>query len=296
VAINAVGMTGTVSQVEDARRWAIMAPLFQLSAYTDLAPTVSTTTNLTVNISVGAGVCCGVRADSTTAATVAVASNTSGATRIDSVLMVFDWGARTVSFQTVTGNSPTTGIVPTQNPGVLFQVLLAYVYVRNGVGLINAADLSDRRTYSARSGPYKLTTRQPSDQIYAPVPSVDTTMNFMQVGPASAFTTDTKCTVSAAVLYTANHSAVFTIVAFNGTTPTKLWPTASGGAANLGGGRGVATVGSGASVTAFQWGISDLPVTLPAGTTSVAVQWQAVDNTSQANVTDAHLTMTFGMY
>jgi len=296
VAINAVGMTGTVSQVEDARRWAIMAPLFQLSAYTDLTPTVSTTTNLTVNISVGAGVCCGVRADSTTAATVAVAANTSGATRIDSVLMVFDWGARTVSFQTVTGNSPTTGIVPTQNPGVLFQVVLAYVYVRNGVGLINAADLSDRRTYSARSGPYKLITRQPADVTYAPTPSVDTTINYMQVGPSSAFTTDTKCTISAGVIYAGNHSMIFKIVAFNGTTPTKLWPTNSLGGANLAGGAGLATVGSGGGVSTFQWSIADLPVTLPAGTTSVGVQWQSVDNTSQCNTSDAWLTLTFGMY
>lgn len=296
MAINAVGMTGTVSQVEDARRWAIMAPLFQLSAYTDLAPTVSTTTNLTVNIGVGAGVCCGVRADSTTAATVAVAANTSGATRMDTVVFVFDWTARTVSFQVLTGNSPTVPVTPTQNPGVLFQVVLAYVYVRNGVGLVQAADLADQRTYSVRSGPYKLTTRQPSDQVYAPVPQTLTTMNFMQTGPASPFTTATKCTISAGVIYAGGHGAIFQVVAFNGTTPTKLWPTASGGAANLGGGSGLATVGSGGGVQAFQWGIADLPVTLPAGTTSVGVQWAAVDNTTQCNTTDAWLTLTFGMY
>jgi hypothetical protein len=145
MAINAAGMTGTVDQVADAQRWAVMAPLFRLVTSADLVCTVSTTTNLTINIASGGAVCCGIRADSTTATTVAVAANTSGTTRMDSIALVFDWGAQSVSFQVITGTSPTTPVTPTTTPGVLFQAVLAYVYVRNGVGLIAAADVVDVR-------------------------------------------------------------------------------------------------------------------------------------------------------
>lgn len=153
--MTAVGMTGTVDQVGDAQRWAIMGPRFRVAGAGDLALTASTTTNLTINVAAGTGMCCGVFATNSAAATVTLAANASGSTREDTIIMRFIWGnPGSVTFLALTGTSPTIPVVPTWTPGVQYDAVLGYVSVLNGVGLINSAQVIDQRLYGGIGGDF----------------------------------------------------------------------------------------------------------------------------------------------
>lgn len=159
MALTTMGMTGTVDQVGDAQRWAIMGPRWRTAGDSDLRPTVSTTTNLTVNIAAGTGMACGVFGTQTPATTIALAANSSGSVRIDALGMEFTWGnPGAVVFKSVTGASPSTPPVLTWTPGIKYQGLIGYMMVQNGVGLLGAADLYDMRVFGGIGGEFGISS------------------------------------------------------------------------------------------------------------------------------------------
>jgi len=155
MALTATGMPGTSDQVGDALAAAMMGPRFRVGGPNDLTPTPSTTTPLTVNIGAGRAMCCGESAAQATPSTVLVAPNTSGANRVDAVVLRFGWGSPNLTIVVLPGNSPTTPPVLTWNPGVEYDALLGYVIVRNGATFIAAADVIDQRVYGGIGGDFR---------------------------------------------------------------------------------------------------------------------------------------------
>jgi len=154
---NTGGFTGTVDQIDEARRLAIAGGgRFRVSTSGSWTPTASTGTRA-VNIAAGTAVACGVLDDTTAAEALTFAANSSGADRFDAVVASFDWSSMTVSFGIIQGtsvppavlNSGTTVDTTKINwlPGWRYDAVLAIIRVRSGVTVLAPADLYDCRPW-----------------------------------------------------------------------------------------------------------------------------------------------------
>lgn len=80
--------------------------------------------------------------------TVSVASNASGSTRIDMIVLEADYTAQTVRIDIVQG-TPAAGIPAlTQNLGIIWQIPLAYLTLASGFTTITASMITDLREYA----------------------------------------------------------------------------------------------------------------------------------------------------
>lgn len=173
MAINAYGVVGTI----DDSHWSKL--LLQLANGRDgqshnggFTPTVATGTRK-VSIDSGAAAIAGVWSLATNDVTYSVThdSNTGTQSRIDVVVLTVDWTAATAAYNANTGSESTkasaaraagsyldivkgqpanTPSVPqlTQTAGTLWQMPLARVLVRPGVGQFLTSDLTDARPYT----------------------------------------------------------------------------------------------------------------------------------------------------
>src|SRR5689334_15343410 len=106
------GFTGTVDQIDEARRFALGGGgRFRVASSTDWALSASGSVNRTINIAAGAGVACGVYDFTTAADSVTFAVNGGGSDRFDVVVATYDWSALTVSFRVIQGTTVTPTIV-----------------------------------------------------------------------------------------------------------------------------------------------------------------------------------------
>lgn len=152
------GYTGTVDQVDEARRFALGGGgRFRVLSTTDWAPTASASVNRTVNIAAGTAAACGVLDITTAVDSVAFATNTGGTDRFDAVVATFDWAALTVTFRVVQGTSVPPAVVRTGTtvdatkinwlPGTRYDAVIAIIRVRPSVALLAPADLYDCRPW-----------------------------------------------------------------------------------------------------------------------------------------------------
>lgn len=162
---NPAGYTGTVDQVDEARRFALgSGGRFRVSSSADWAPTASSSTARTVNIAAGAGQACGVYDATTAADSVVFGANSGSVDRLDAVVATFDWTAKTVTFGVIAGTSSgppgvnggtgTAVDVTKINrlPGIRYDALLAVLRARPGVTTLAAGDLTDCRVWGAWAG------------------------------------------------------------------------------------------------------------------------------------------------
>lgn len=156
------GFTGTVDQIQEARRFAMGGGgRFRVASSADWAITANSGATRTVNIAAGAGEACGVYDSTTAADTVTFAANTGGTDRFDAVVASFDWTAMTVTFRVVQGTSVLPVVVRTGStvdttkinwlPGLRYDAVLGVIRARPGVTTLAPADLYDSRPYGAWS-------------------------------------------------------------------------------------------------------------------------------------------------
>ena len=149
------GFKGIVDEAGEARRFAMLAPPVVAGA-NDLKPSSSGTR--TIALTAGTALACGIRYAETAATSAVLPANTSGQPRFDLVGLRFTWGASpsvtVFSKQGTPGASPSSP-APTRTPGVVYEMVLAVVYVRSGVTTISAGDVYDTRVWGGVGGPYR---------------------------------------------------------------------------------------------------------------------------------------------
>jgi hypothetical protein len=154
------GFTGTVDQIDEARRFALSGGgRFRVASSTDWALSASSSVNRTVNINAGMASACGVVDVTTAQDAVTFATNGGGTDRFDAVVATFDWSAMTITFRVIQGTSVPPVVVKTGTtvdttkinwlPGFRYDAVLAIIRVRPGVTLLAPADLYDCRPYGA---------------------------------------------------------------------------------------------------------------------------------------------------
>ncbi len=149
------GFKGIVDEAGEARRFAMLAPPVVAGA-NDLKPSSSGTR--TIALAAGTALCCGVRYAESAATSAVLPANTSGQPRFDLVGLRFTWGASpsvTVFSKQGTPAASPSSPAPTRTPGVVYEMVLAVVYVRSGVTTISAGDVYDTRVWGGVGGPYR---------------------------------------------------------------------------------------------------------------------------------------------
>lgn len=149
------GFKGIVDEAGEARRFAMLAPPVVAGA-NDLKPSSSGTR--TIALAAGTALACGIRYAETASTQIVLPANTSGQPRWDLVGLRFTWGATQsvtlFSRQGTPAASPASP-APTRTPGVVYELVLAQVYVRSGVTTIAAGDVYDTRVWAGVGGPYR---------------------------------------------------------------------------------------------------------------------------------------------
>lgn len=108
-----------------------------------LKVTESSPTALSVVVELGVALVLGFWYELDANETLAIASNTSGNDRIDSIVLTTDWAAQTVRLAVVQGTPAGSPVAPTltQNEGTLWQHKIADVTVVNGTSAITNANI-----------------------------------------------------------------------------------------------------------------------------------------------------------
>jgi hypothetical protein len=162
-----IGFTGTVDEVGWSKHMALAGGAkARVASSTDWAVAANVGATRTVTVAAGSGYAAGV-SDSTTATdSLTFAANTGGSTRFDAVVARFVWGSDTATFNVIQGTtSPpalqTSGAVNAARinrlPGVQYDMLLAIVQVRVGVGAFSAGDVFDCRLWGGYGGELQAT-------------------------------------------------------------------------------------------------------------------------------------------
>ncbi|MFD0450451.1 hypothetical protein ACFQZK_05725 [Rhodococcus aetherivorans] len=149
------GFKGIVDEAGEARRFAMLAPPVVAGA-NDLKPSSSGTR--TIALTAGTALACGIRYAETAATSAVLPANTSGQPRFDLVGLRFTWGASpsvTVFSKQGTPAASPSSPAPTRTPGVVYEMVLAVVYVRSGVTTIAPGDVYDTRVWGGVGGPYR---------------------------------------------------------------------------------------------------------------------------------------------
>ena len=159
---NPAGFTGTVDQVDEARRFAVGGGgRFRVNSSTDWAVTADGATARTVNIAAGMAAACGVVDITTATESLTFAANVGGSDRFDAVVATFDWTGLTITFQVIQGTTVPPVVVRTGSvvdgtkinwlPGLRYDAVLAIIRVRPSVSLLAPADLYDSRPWGSWS-------------------------------------------------------------------------------------------------------------------------------------------------
>lgn len=142
MAVTSVGYDGSLTEGQFSR---VMWALGKVSAEHGVTLNLNTTVGAGtrgIQVSAGQGVACGVLADSGAVETFNLDANANATTRIDYVVMRFNWADNVTSIAVIKGQS--SGAVPalTQTAGTLWEMPLARVAVRSGVTVIEASDIT----------------------------------------------------------------------------------------------------------------------------------------------------------
>lgn len=114
----------------------------------ELAVTASSPADTNINVATGAGLVQGSWYLNNASAPVAIASNSSGAVRIDIIVLVADYVAQTVRIAVVQG-TPAAGLPAlTQSAGSIWQIPLAYITLASGFTSIAISAITDLRHYA----------------------------------------------------------------------------------------------------------------------------------------------------
>lgn len=153
------GFTGTVDQIDEARRFAVSGGgRFRVNSSTDWVPSATGATR-TVSITAGMASACGVIDITTAADTLTFAANGGGSDRFDAVVATFDWSNGTIAFRVIQGTTVVPVIVRTGTtvdtakinwlPGTRYDAVIAVIRARPGVTVLAPADLYDCRPYGS---------------------------------------------------------------------------------------------------------------------------------------------------
>lgn len=156
MAATVTGFKGIVDQAGEARRFHLTAPPVVGSA-TDLK--VSSSGTRVMTIAAGTCMAAGIHFKETASQTVTLPANTSGQPRYDIVGLRFTWtssGGTVVPFSKQgTPSATPTSPPPTRDPGNVYELVLALVYVRPSVTTVSSSDLYDMRLWGGVGGPYR---------------------------------------------------------------------------------------------------------------------------------------------
>jgi hypothetical protein len=145
------GFYGQVSDADEARRFHRVSPprvLWYTSAFSFGATSAA---GRVITLAPGSVLCCGIRMAQDANTTVTMTANSSGSSRYDYIGLRFDWTAKTVTLFTKTGTASNVPAL-TRTPGVLYEMPLYVVLVRNGISTIAAADIMDARIWGGLGG------------------------------------------------------------------------------------------------------------------------------------------------
>lgn len=147
MAINPVGFTGTVSEVDFAELMSGTVGYGILGAYLDGSFAATRVVgSRTVLVQPGTLMVPGVKVEMDAAASpTASANNATGANRVDLLVMRINWSAHTATLVIITG----TTVAPTYNgtPGVLFDVPLAQLTLPSGDSDYSSVNIVSRRVW-----------------------------------------------------------------------------------------------------------------------------------------------------
>lgn len=156
---SSIGFKGTVDQVAEAKRMALLGPRFRVPSTADWALSLPSLTR-TVRVSTGSGEACGVRDTTNAAEDIAFAANGAGSDRYDLLVNRFLWTDPVTqpAFAVVQGvagaGAPNiAGLIRT--PGTQYDAVLAAVKVRPGVtGPFVGTDLFNLTPGGGVGGPF----------------------------------------------------------------------------------------------------------------------------------------------
>lgn len=160
MAITAYGVDQSITEPKWARIHKIVGPDQVVDdALNALEPTVATGTRV-IDVASGYAVVCGVLVEVSATETVTLDANSSGNSRIDYIVLEVDWSGSSATggdVKFVKGTADPNPLPPalTQTEGTLWQMPLAKITVRNGVGQIADADLEDVRPLERKPIVYK---------------------------------------------------------------------------------------------------------------------------------------------
>lgn len=155
MAFTKAGFQGTVTETQEAGRFARAAPRFLVDGTSHLAVTAVGGQNRTVQVAAGTCQCCGVTAAEAATTQVVFDANTTTGTRLDLLVLRFTWsglGSSTVLAVLKGTNGSPNPPTPTRTPGVLYEAPLAVVSVPQGQGVFTAGNIKDIRPYGGLAG------------------------------------------------------------------------------------------------------------------------------------------------
>lgn len=113
----------------------------------ELQVVASSPPDANVNVSTGAAQVAGIWYLNNASVPVAIASNSSGSTRIDVIVLTADYTAQTVRVAVVQG-TPAAGIPALTQTALIYQIPLAYLTLASGFASIANSAITDMREYA----------------------------------------------------------------------------------------------------------------------------------------------------
>ena len=153
MAIVQIGLQGSVGESEGARRWARAGVPFMTADEDEFIVRALSGQQRTVEITPGVALVCGVMVTETVPRTLSFEANVSASPRYDLVVLRLEWaglGGSTASLQVKTGGASPP--VPTRNPGVVYEAVLAVVQVAPNTGQLTGSAVYALTPHGGKGG------------------------------------------------------------------------------------------------------------------------------------------------
>lgn len=151
MAVTTIGYAGAIDQVAWASLASAMAEAGADHAVLSGYDVTATATDRQVSVSPGVSFAAGVRAESDAATLLTFAPNNGSQNRIDYIIETRNWVAKSAVLSIKQGSSSTVPPALTQSGGSLWEMPVATVTVRPGVGQLAPADIVPRKPLPKRT-------------------------------------------------------------------------------------------------------------------------------------------------
>lgn len=161
MAIQSIGIQGTVGESEGARRWWRAGVPFMVNGPDEFQVRAVAGQQRTVEVSNGVALVCGVQITETTDRTLALEANVGTTQRFDLIVLRLEWlglGSSRVTLEVKKGT--TSPPAPTRNPGVVYEAPLAVVQVAPNTGQLPGSAVFSLTPWGGKGGAVRVAQSQ----------------------------------------------------------------------------------------------------------------------------------------